>query len=310
MGWRDLITEEDQAIVAPWMGGRSLHSGGRTRTIVGELPAEHGWYQFHVKPRAAEIVAEATPDPELLGWVQVGFLVGNRFVPDHAHAGQLANLWTGRFAQVHLLEEGLERFARIEVGAMRQHGSLVYRGLAFPLGPEDDVLAAFLDKNNSIREVKGVIPSLHAAFDLECFERDKADERRRELQRLRTEEAARRAREAAQQRLVESLGSGAGRREMARVDFHSAAAAALAVGGAELLDARNGRGGEHVVRYRLDGRRYECVCDSQMRIVDAGVCLTDEGTGEKGDAFFTLESLPAVIRQADREGVLVVYRHV
>jgi len=309
MGWRDLITEEELAVVAPWMGGRSLHSGGRTRTITGTLPEEHGWYRFSVRPRAAEVVEAAMAAPERLGWMQTGFLVGNRFVPDYAQSGQLEGRLAGRFAQVHLLEEGLERFARIEVGAMRQHGNLVYRGLAFPLGPEDEVLTAFLDKNSSIHDVKGVIPSLQAAFDLECYERDKADERRRELLRLREEEAARRARDEERQRLAESLGNGAGRREMARVDFHSAATAALAVGGAELLDARSGRGGERVVRYRLDGRRYECVCDSQMRIIDAGVCLTDETTGEKGDTFFTLESLPAVIRQADREGVLVVYRH-
>ncbi len=309
MGWRDLITEEEQAIVAPWMGGRSLHSGGRTRTIKGDLPEEHDWYLFRLEPRAASITQAAMPAPESLGWVQTGFLVGNRFVPDHAQAGQLEHQWTGRFKQVHLLEEGLERFSRIEVGALRQHGQLVYRGLAFPLGPEDDVLSAFLDRNTSVQNVKGVIPSLQAAFDLECYERDKAEERRWELQRLRAEETARREREEERKRLVESLGNGAGRRDMARVDFHTAAAAALAIGGAELLDTRSARRGESVVRYRLDGRRYECVCDSQMRIIDAGVCLTDETTGEKGDTFFTLESLPAVIRQADREGVLVVYRH-
>ena len=47
-----------------------------------------------------------------------------------------------------------------------------------------------------------------------------------------------------------------------------------------------------------------------MRIIDSGICLQDHNTGEKGDTYFTLESLPAVIRQADREGKLVVYRHV
>jgi hypothetical protein len=208
------------------------------------------------------------------------------------------------------VEPGLDRFARIEVGVTSPGGPLLFKGLAFPLGPEDDVLTAFLDKRNAIDDIKGVIPSLQAAFDLECYQRDKAEERRSELERLRREEEARAALDARRRQQAESLGTGAGRRAVAAVDFHSAAVAALAVGGATLLDARAGRGGEKVVRYRLDGRRYECVCDGQMRIIDAGVCLTDEETGEKGDTFFTLESLPAVIRQADREGVLVVYRHV
>jgi hypothetical protein len=37
--------------------------------------------------------------------------------------------------------------------------------------------------------------------------------------------------------------------------------------------------------------------------------LTDHRTGEKGDTLFTLESLPAVVRQAIKEHKLVVYRH-
>jgi hypothetical protein len=40
------------------------------------------------------------------------------------------------------------------------------------------------------------------------------------------------------------------------------------------------------------------------------VCLIDHATGIKGDTWYTLESLPGVIRQADRQGVLVVFRRV
>ena len=46
-----------------------------------------------------------------------------------------------------------------------------------------------------------------------------------------------------------------------------------------------------------------------LRIVDAGICLEDHATGEKGDTYFTLESPPGVVRQAIREGQLVVWRH-
>ena len=70
------------------------------------------------------------------------------------------------------------------------------------------------------------------------------------------------------------------------------------------------RNGEWLVKYRVDGQRLACVCNTNLQIIDAGVCLVDHGTNEKGDTYFTLESLPAVIRQAIREGKLVVWRHV
>jgi hypothetical protein len=53
-----------------------------------------------------------------------------------------------------------------------------------------------------------------------------------------------------------------------------------------------------------------------LRIIDSGICLTahyddpEFEAGTKGDGFFTLESLPSVIREAQRDGKLVVYRHV
>jgi hypothetical protein len=66
-----------------------------------------------------------------------------------------------------------------------------------------------------------------------------------------------------------------------------------------------------VVRFRLLGRRFECTCDERtLRILDAGICLVDHATGERGDTRFTLESLPAVILEADRDDKLVVFRHV
>ena len=97
---------------------------------------------------------------------------------------------------------------------------------------------------------------------------------------------------------------------MAKVDFPQAARAALQVAGAEFLDAKSIRRNEWAVKYRLDGGRYECTCDEKLGIIDAGICLTDHDTGEKGDTYFTLESLPAVLRQAARERRLVVHRYV
>lgn len=101
------------------------------------------------------------------------------------------------------------------------------------------------------------------------------------------------------------------RKTLAIVDFEQAARAALAITGAVYLDHRNSpRRNEKVVRFRFMNRRFECVCDQNMRIIDAGICLTSHDTGEKGDDRFSLESLPSVIREAIEDDVLVVFRHV
>ncbi len=96
---------------------------------------------------------------------------------------------------------------------------------------------------------------------------------------------------------------------MALENFAEGAKAALSVGGAEYLDHRSRGNGEWVVKYRLEGQRFECICDTSLRIVDAGICLTDHDTRERGDDYFTLESLPAVILEAIAEDKLVVLRH-
>jgi len=51
--------------------------------------------------------------------------------------------------------------------------------------------------------------------------------------------------------------------------------------------ATSARGREElVVTYRFRGRRLECVVDARtLRVVDAGVCLTDHDTHERGDSY-------------------------
>jgi hypothetical protein len=147
---------------------------------------------------------------------------------------------------------------------------------------------------------------------METWRRDEAERRRVALEQARREEAERRAREERRRELAERLGDGAGRRAMVPLDFAEAARAALAVGGAEYLDHRpSAQRGEVVVRFRVQKQRFECTCDeATLRIIDAGICLVDHETGERGDTYFTLESLPAVILEARRGGQLVVFRHV
>jgi PAS domain-containing protein len=268
---------------------------------------EHGWSTFSLEGRKAHFLKEASP--QNLGHQLLGYLVGDRLVPREVKVDPENIACSER---VHLIEPGLDRFAYISAGRMCEDGPLFYVQQEMPLGPETEVQSVFLDGKESIADIKGVSPALDAAFQMEVFQRKEAERRRQELEeRLRLEEEERQ-REAKRRELFEKLGDGASRREMAKGDFEAAARAALAIGGSELLDHRRAPGrDEMIVRFRLDHQRFECTCHTEtLRIIDAGICLTDESTGEKGDSFLTLESLPAVILEAQRLNRLVIFRHV
>lgn len=316
MGWRDLLQGPDEHIVLPWLGGSTVRSATRTWTILeAGRPTERGWYRWKVLGRRVQLLGPVPPQPDALLTITqtLGYLVGDWLVADGA---TVYEQFTPRDLprcgeRVHLLESGLERFTRIAAGRAYENGPLLFWMQLMPYGPEDEVLHAFLDRCDSIAHIKGVPPALDAAFRLEVWRRQEAERRRAELERQQRAAEEQRVREAQRQELVRKLGDGAGRRAMAAVDFHAAAKAALAVGGAELLDERKGQRSERVVRYRVDGRRFECVCNERtLQIVDAGICLTDHDTAERGDTYFTLESLPAVVREAEQRGKLVVFRHV
>lgn len=312
MGWKDLLQTAEERVTTPWVGGRSLRTRDRTWAIEGRLPQEHGWYTFTVTGRKARLAGPAEPANDVLQGVVRGYLVGDRLVPDEVRIGPSIASVAEASEPVHLIEPGLDRFVRVSAGRPFEDGPLVYQGQEFPLGPEDQVLQAFLDERTSVVHVPGVAPALDAAFRIEVWRRVEAEKRRLEEEKRRREEEERRAREERRRAILERIGDGQGRREMAVIDFAEAARAALAVGGAHYLDHRAApRPGEMIVRFRLDGRRFECVCAQQtLRIIDSGICLVNHATGEKGDTRFTLESLPAVIRQAQEEGKLVVFRNI
>jgi len=319
MGWQDLLEKGDEQVVLPWVGGRILCLDTRRWEIQGKLPREHGWYAFRITGRKAYLSAPSEPQQDALKWTTKGYLVGDRVIPDGVQVGPQAreNGLIDLSLRVHLLDEGLDRFVRVVAGRAFEGGPLIYKNQDMPMGPEEEVLSAFLE-NRELDGVKNVTPALQVAFWFERWQKAEAARRREELEKLRREEEERRIKEERRQQIIKQLGDGAGRRAAAAVDFDSAAKAALAVGGAELLDAkRSVNRHEMVVRFRMDGRRFECVCDERtLRIVDSGICLTahyddpDFDGGTKGDTWFTLESLPSVIREAIREDKLVVYRRV
>jgi len=310
MAWRDLLQTGDERVILPWLGGKTLYASSQRWSIEGRLPKEHGWHTFKIVNREARSEGPADPQPDLLQHSVRGYLVGDRIVADDVRVDPDPKRIVEFSETVHLLDEGLDRFARVRAGRINKEGPLIYQGLEMPLGQEDQVLEAFLDQKTSISALKSVPPALDAAFRMESWQRAEAERRRVELERLRREEEEKRQKEERRKELVKKLGDGEGRREMALHDFDAAAKAALAVGGAVFLDAKKLRGNEWAVRYRLDRQRFECVCNERLRIIDAGICLIDHGTNEKGDTYFTLESLPAVVQQAQRERRLVIFRHV
>ena len=314
MGWRDLLQETGETLVSPWVGGRNLRSGSRVWKITGRLPPQHGWGKFQLQGRRATFLEPCDPNPDLLTHKKIGYLVGDRLIPTEVESvGDLS-----KFEPVRLIEAGLERFSRVSAGRVSEDGPLVYLQQEMPLGPEWEVQSAFVDGKDNLDNVREVTPALAAAFVMEVRQRAEAERCRLELEAQLQREEEERIMAARSREIVRTLGDGQSRRVVAASDFVAAARAALAVGGAEYLDHRGApSANETVVQFRLGGRRYECVCNTNtLQITDSGICLTAEydqdgfSYGDKGDSFFTLESLPGVILQAEREGRLVVFRHV
>lgn len=289
MNWKELL-EDRGAVVAPWTGEGSVYLGGRSYRVK-HRPRECGWFEFLTSNR--DVVhftrAEARPD-ELRFDRAAGYLSGDQFVPDVPDKKRWEPGET-----VHLVpaDDQRDHFDRVVVGRHVQGGPLVYAEPAPPLGPED-AARRMLDEGGDLLAEEGVTPGLYAAFLLERDERARAALARRQAETRRL------------------MGTAEGRRELAGADFDAACAAALRLADAEFLSSRTVGHGEHAVRFRLVdlGRRFECVVDAQLSVIEAGICLTDHYTGEKGDRRFTLESLPSVIREAHRDDVLVVFRHV
>ncbi|MCA9714116.1 MAG: hypothetical protein H6713_30390 [Myxococcales bacterium] len=317
MSWNQLLATHDERVL-PWLGGRTIFDRARRLTIRGALPPELGWHRFSLGGgrNARWVEADALDlDYERGREVVRGYLVGDRMIADQAAVRVDPRAVFEQTEQVWLAEPGLDRFARA-LAVRRADARLIYVRQEFPQGPEQEVLEAWQDRKDSIDDIAGVTPALQLAF-VWLTQRRAAEEARAAEAALMAElEAEERARAAEQRRLLELYNEAErhahGRRVLARRDFGTAAKAALAVSGAELLDHRdNVRRGEKVVQFRFKQRRFECVVHAEtLRVIDAGVCLINHATGERGDDRFTLESLPAVIDEAMRRGVLHVFRRV
>jgi hypothetical protein len=328
--WEGLLSRGEEEVTLPWLGGESVHgAGGRRWSLRGGSPRREGWYRFAVEGgRRAALRGPGEADEEALAACRgvCGYLVGDRLIPDEARVEADHRAIIAQSVKVRLVEPGLERFARVRA-ARWWDGSWVYQRQELPLGPEGEVAEAWLLRAGSVAAIRGVTPALALAFAVEEEQRRGGEARRARLAALEAEERALEeliAEEAREQAEVEAQWQAEaaaarlrlrqprqGRRRGAQ-EVEAAARAALALSGAELLDLRQGRApGERVVQFLYKWEPFECVIEAEsLRIVDAGICLVDHGTGERGDSYFTLESLPAVIAQAMREDRLVIFRRV
>lgn len=316
MSWKDLLNDRS-ARVLPWFGFRRVHDAERSWTLVGPKPPEHGWFKFATAGGREATLSDPTALPTWdIDWAEShpkvrGYVVGDRFIPDTARVDPNPKKLVEQTVTIYCVELGIARLARVQAAKDRE-GRLVYVGQEFPNGADAYAIRAYEDRADSLDHVQGVTPSLDLAFRWITHQRNQAEERRRAIEALRLEEEKKRAEEERLRELMKDAGSALGRRALAERDFNAAAIEALRVSGATFLDARKSyHRGEMVVQYRYLDRRFECVVEEKsLRVVDSGICLTDHDTGEKGDTFFTLESLPGVVAEAARIGKLVVYRHV
>jgi hypothetical protein len=346
MSWAELLGQgagQGETVVAPWLGGRDLLSGIRRWRITGALPPEHGWYSFRVAGnRKATLVGPDLADAELFARSERvrGYVIGNRLLADDVELVRDSARIIEHTRVVYLLEPGLERFARVLCAVHDRR--LVYVQPEFPLGPESEVVQSFEDRKRLIDDIPGVTPALHMVFRWHTWWRDEEDGRvreeaarvRREQERQRVEaerqraEMERQRQEAAREHALRAAERHIERRRareqrranrsIARLPSAQRAGAsarieaerALAAAGAEMLDFTPGRTqNEAVVRFRFLGHRFRSVVRVPgLRIIEAGICLTDAHSGERGDDRFTLASLPAVIHQAERQGQLVILR--
>ncbi len=313
--WRSLLAPKADELVAPWAGGRMLAAGGRRFRLEGALPREAGWHRFAVSGgRAATAVEPADPPADWPGDRPLvrGYLVGDRLIADGAR-------FCADTARIHevstrvlLAERGLGRFARVAAATWGE-ALLVYAWPDLPQGADAEVERRYEDRAAGLVGIREVTPGLELAFRLASWLRDEAERARArqaewaEAARVEAEAAARR--HALERTYGAAIGDADTRRALARRDFGAAARAALLLSGAELLDWLPApHADEAIVRYRHRGHRLERVVNRHtLRVIDAGVCLTDHD-GEKGDDRFTLESLPGVIQEAEAEQALVIFR--
>jgi len=274
MDYTQFLQKPDEVLRLPYFGGKSVCDDKLTYRLRDTL--RPGWYQF--KKSGRYLTVENAIPPGLDAWKlqrTIGYVFRGRLISNDSQdpVFGLPN------------DEDLPKFCPV---AARKwfDGHVLYYGQEFETEVETKVREAF-EEEHSIDNIKGVTPALAHVFVLESTQRELA----REAERRGREEVERRKQAAELARWQETLEG--------RISL------ALSHTGAELVSWRRNGQRQAVVRYRVAGRRFECVIDTEsLQIMDAGICLS--GTDEE----LNLSSLPSAVREAIDSGQLHVFRNV
>jgi len=285
MDYTQFLQKADEILTLPYFTGKTVCDDRLAYRLREAL--QPGWYRFRKSGRYLTVEGPADADlaawklPRVAGYVFNGRITGNDF------QSRLFGLPA---------ETDFPKFTPV-IGRKWFDGHILFENVEFESEVEPKVRDAF-EEEHSIDEIKGVTPALAHTFLLESTQRALAreaerrarEEAEREKRRV-VEEAEREQREADMRRWQETLEG--------RISL------ALSHTGAELVGWRRNGEQQAVVRYRLGGRRFECVIDTNsLQIVDAGICLS--GTDDE----LNLSSLPSAVREAINTGQLHVFRHV
>jgi len=274
MDYTQFLQKPDEVLRLPYFEGKSVCDDQLTYRLHETL--QPGWYEFRKSGRYLEV--RNLIEPELDSWKLprvTGYVFRGRLIANDSQS-RLFGLPA---------DEDLSLFTPVSARKWFD-GHLLYQGTEFETEVETTVREAF-EEERSIDGVKGVTPALAHVFLLESTQRELA----REAQRRAREAVERHKREAELARWQETIEG--------RISL------ALSHTGAELINWRRNGQRQAVVRYRVAGRRFECVIDTEsLQIMDAGICLS--GTDEE----LNLSSLPSAVREAIQSGQLHVFRNV
>lgn len=281
MRYEDFLQKKNEEVILPYLRNNEVVDLDKRYRVKGKVK-EGKWYAFRIKGRDAFPLKEVESE---LGQYDAlkefqGYLFNDLFI-----SGGITH-------KAYASEElQLEKFTPVKVKQWFDD-SLLYSESLFETNIELEVRIDFEGEKNSIRSIKGVTPDLFLAYTMFSF--DRTQKRIEEEEKLKKLEKEEREKEIERQRQTVK----------GRLEY------SLSRTGAKLLNYVEAYDGTLIVRFEYMEERFECVAHKDMRIIDAGICLTDERTGEKGDGRFTVASLPSVISYAKRQGKLVVFRHV
>jgi hypothetical protein len=322
--YRKFLGKTD-TVIAPWLAGLSIDAPNR-RLKLSATPETAGWYRFELKGRIAT-ATEPTAPPDLSALQKVrGFLWRNRLVLENAKTEPL-----------HLMpDEEPPRFSPIT--ARRWHGgALLFESLDFESEAEGQVREA-VATGASLSTFKSIPAPLRAAYGFALAETTarrlgvpvaaseirahvgriadggaqqaeavirgliaEREQTEREMAELRARLTAAQLRAdleyARQQRIAV--------RQRRRETPEDRVWNALEKAGAQFESSRHVRDTQLEVVFAFMGERFISLIDEDtLQVIDSGICLGHP----PADKVLTLDSLPAVIREAIETDRLVILR--